>query len=60
MERQRKPSKKRRLEANIETMRSWFDTIDRDDVQWNEERNGINLAWSREVNCYRCPYVIIS
>jgi hypothetical protein len=59
MEHQRKPSKKRRLEANLETMRSRFDTVDRDDLQWNEERNGINLAWSMEANCYRCPYFII-
>jgi hypothetical protein len=43
MEHKRKTSKKRRLAENIEIMRSWFDTTDRDDVQWNEERNGINL-----------------
>jgi hypothetical protein len=53
MKLQRKPSKKRRIDANIETIRSWFDTNDRDDVQLNEERNGINLAWSMEGNCYR-------
>jgi hypothetical protein len=59
MEHKRKTSKKRRLAANIETMRSWFDTTDRDDVQWNEEHNGINLEWSRENNGYCCPYIII-
>jgi hypothetical protein len=40
-------------------MRSWFDIIDRDDLQWNEEHDGINLEWSMAKNGYCCPYVII-